>query len=65
MIRSAITLKLLQFYPIGALIAALAAVRKYEEALHKYTSLEKYFNSHGLLSEESNPESGEYLGNYP
>jgi GH15 family glucan-1,4-alpha-glucosidase len=47
------------------LIAALAAVGKYEEALHKYTLLEKHINPQGLISEEIESESGEYLGNYP
>lgn len=46
-------------------ISALAILEKAEEAHNLFHKFLKYINEQGLLSEEMNPKSGEYLGNYP
>lgn len=46
-------------------IAALAIVEETKEAHELLYKLLTYLKGHGLLSEEMNGETGEYLGNYP
>lgn len=47
------------------LISALAILEDVEPAIDLFKHLEKYMNPQGLLAEEIDPTSGEYLGNYP
>jgi len=47
------------------LISALAILEDVETALDLFKRLEKYMNPQGLLSEEIDPKSKQYLGNYP
>jgi GH15 family glucan-1,4-alpha-glucosidase len=47
------------------LISALAILEDVETALNLFKKLESYMNPQGLLSEEIDPGSKEYLGNYP
>lgn len=46
-------------------IAALAIVEETKEAHDLLHTFLTYIEGHGLLSEEMNGETGEYLGNYP
>lgn len=47
------------------LISALAIIEDVDEALSLFQQLSTYFKPSGLLPEELNPDSGEFLGNYP
>ncbi|HSH56219.1 MAG TPA: glycoside hydrolase family 15 protein [Candidatus Limnocylindrales bacterium] len=47
------------------LISALAILERTDEALKLFKKLESSIPSHGLISEEIDPDSEEYLGNYP
>jgi GH15 family glucan-1,4-alpha-glucosidase len=47
------------------LISALAILEDVETALNLFKTLESYMNPQGLLSEEIDPDSKIYLGNYP
>ena len=47
------------------LISALAILEDVETALDLFKRLEKIMNPHGLLSEEIDPKTKRYLGNYP
>lgn len=47
------------------LISALAILEEVKPALNLFKCLEKYVNPQGLLAEEIDPMSKEYLGNYP
>lgn len=47
------------------MISALAILEDTKEALRLFKKMESYMAPNGLLSEEINPDSGEYLGNYP
>jgi len=46
-------------------ISALAIMRKSEEASELFKGFEKYMSDTGLISEQIDADSGEYLGNYP
>jgi GH15 family glucan-1,4-alpha-glucosidase len=47
------------------LISAFAILEDVEKAQSLFQQLEKYLHPSGLLSEEIDPTSGKYLGNYP
>lgn len=47
------------------LISALAILEDVEPAIKLFKQVEKYMKPHGLLSEEIDPGTGSYLGNYP
>lgn len=47
------------------LLSSLAIVEDADKARELLTRLEQQINDSGLLSEEINPQTGEYLGNYP
>jgi GH15 family glucan-1,4-alpha-glucosidase len=47
------------------LISALAMVGELNRAKKIFSKFEKYIADHGLISEEIEPKTGEYLGNYP
>lgn len=47
------------------LISALAILEDVEPALNLFKRLEKYMQPHGLMSEEIDPKTHGYLGNYP
>lgn len=47
------------------LISALAILENTDKAFHLFSKLTKYIGSSGLLSEEIDPDTGEYLGNFP
>ncbi|PIP65268.1 hypothetical protein COU77_03465 [Candidatus Peregrinibacteria bacterium CG10_big_fil_rev_8_21_14_0_10_49_16] len=46
-------------------IAALAAVGEHQKALQYFEEFNTAIPAHGLIAEEIDPKSGEYLGNYP
>jgi GH15 family glucan-1,4-alpha-glucosidase len=47
------------------LISALAIIGETDQAKKLFTKLESQFTPHGLLPEEVDPRSGDYVGNYP
>ena len=47
------------------LISALAILEEVESAIKLFRRFDEYMNPQGLLSEEVDPESKRYLGNYP
>jgi GH15 family glucan-1,4-alpha-glucosidase len=47
------------------MIASLAAVEESDEAMENYYDFRKYIDQSMLMSEEIDPDSGEYLGNFP
>jgi len=47
------------------MMAALAAVEETDEALKHYYNIRKYTDKTMLIAEEIDPDSGEYLGNFP
>ena len=47
------------------LISALAILEDVESAIKLFRRFDEYMNPQGLLSEEVDPESKRYLGNYP
>lgn len=46
-------------------VNALLLLGRYEEAKHRFHELTKLFNDVGLISEECDPATGHFLGNYP
>ncbi len=47
------------------LISALAILEDTDAALRLFSRMDRCITPHGLLSEEIDPDSGRYLGNYP
>jgi GH15 family glucan-1,4-alpha-glucosidase len=47
------------------LISAFAILEDVEKAQHLFHQLDRYLDPSGLFSEEVEPTTGEYLGNYP
>ncbi len=47
------------------MISAIAILEDTKEALRLFRKMESYMAPNSLLSEEIDPDSGEYLGNYP
>ncbi len=47
------------------MIASLAIMGEVKESERLFRKFEKYISENNLISEEINPENGDYLGNYP
>tara|TARA_Y100000296_G_C5144894_1_gene243135 strand:- start:760 stop:1434 length:675 start_codon:yes stop_codon:yes gene_type:complete len=47
------------------LISALAIIEEVDEAEKLFNKFEKFIDKNGLMSEEINPKTKDYLGNYP
>jgi len=47
------------------MISAYAILEDVDTATDLFETFEEYLNSNGLISEQMDPETGEYLGNYP
>lgn len=47
------------------MISAYAILEDLDTAVDLFETFEEYMNENGLISEQMNPETGEYLGNYP